>query len=575
MTVPSGADILALLDDLDRGKTADDLESLWLDFKPWHDARAEMRLAVEYAACFANADGGVVVFGVDDKAAGRSKAVHGVGPYNPDLWRRTIYDGTRPNLSVELEELPVPEGTGTLLIMRVAKGVSPPYGTSQGLFKKRVGKNCMPLDPQSFLSARVSTGAVDWSGQPAEGVVLGDLDPVEISRGRALLRKANPESPLLGVRDDEFLVGLGVVRRGKLTHAGLLLFGRADMIADLVPQHQVHYVYQTSPIAVSRNESLRAGLLNVLEQVERFFTGPVNPEHEVSVGLLKLRIPAFPLDAVREAVLNAVTHRDYLDTNDVLLRHSASELVVTSPGGFLANITPRNILRAEPISRNRTLAEAFEKLRLVERAGTGRLRIFIPALSYGKRLPEYETDGSRVTLRVFDGSFDERMARLVADWRAKGRGITLDALLILDFLRAHAFIDTLSASEVLQLPRAATRGMLDQLALPRSGILERRGGTAAATFHLTKAVAHDLLGKAAYSKIKGIDPIRYPEMVKAFVADFGSITPEECRELLGLGESQTARVQVSRLLRRWSNPDGFLRREGNPPKVRYFPVAER
>jgi len=128
----------------------------------------------------------------------------------------------------------------------------------------------------------------------------------------------------------------------------------------------------------------------------------------------------------------------------------ADQLVITSPGGFIAGITPENILRHEPVSRNRTLAEAFEKLRLVERAGIGRRRIFETMLAYGKKIPEYEADG-RVTLRIFDGSFDERTAALVARWRGEGREIGLDGLLILSFLRDHAFIDTLSAAKLLQL----------------------------------------------------------------------------------------------------------------------------
>lgn len=208
-----------------------------------------------------------------------------------------------------------------------------------------------------------------------------------------------------------------------------------------------------------------------------------------------------------------MTHRDYLDTNEALIRHMPAELVVTSPGGFLANITPKNILRAEPISRNRTLAEAFEKLRLVERAGTGRQRIFIPLLSYGKRMPVYETDGTGVTLRIFDGTFDERIALLVAKWRSEGRDIDLDGLLVLTFLRENAFIDTLTASHLLQFPRDVTRKLLDVLAQPQTGILERRGNTAAATYHLPKGVAKNLLGKAAYTKTKGLNPIRYAEMV--------------------------------------------------------------
>ena len=66
-----------------------------------------------------------------------------------------------------------------------------------------------------------------------------------------------------------------------------------------------------------------------------------------------------------------------------------------------------------------------------------------------------------------------------------------------------------------------------------------------------------------------MNPIRYAEMVKEFVHDHGSIPPKQCRELLGWGESATDRVEISKLLRKWSGPDGFLTREGSPPKVRY------
>jgi ATP-dependent DNA helicase RecG len=129
----------------------------------------------------------------------------------------------------------------------------------------------------------------------------------------------------------------------------------------------------------------------------------------------------------------------------------------------------------------------------------------------------------------------------------------------------------MAAADLLQLSRDDARGALDLLAQPKTGILERRGKTKAATYHLNKAVAKDLLGKAAYTKTRGVDPIRFREMVRQFVVDHGSMTPQECRELLGLGESQTAKVEVSRHLRAWSGPEGFLRREGKPPKVRYFP----
>jgi ATP-dependent DNA helicase RecG len=571
MSIPTNSEILALLDRLDR-EIADDLESQWLDFKPWNNSKDDMRLALEYAVCFANAEGGVVVFGVADKVRGRAVAIHGAKGYDLDVWRRGIYDGTRPNITAEVEELEVPEGTGRLLLVRVLAATGQVHGTVQGLYKQRVGKNCMPMDAQAFARSRVSMGVVDWSGEPAEGVAKEDLDPVEVARARNVLQRYRPESALLRVDDESLLVGLGALRHGRVTRAGLLLFGRESALVEHCPQHQVHYVYQTSETEVGRNDSFQCGLLQILERLAQTFTGPANPEQEVGVGLFKLRIPAFPVDVVREAVLNAVTHRDYGDPGEVLIRHTTRELVVTSPGGFLEGITPQNILRHEPVARNRVLAQAFEKLGLVERAGMGRRRIFIPMLEYGKRIPEYESNGGRVILRVFDGAFDERMAVLVAKWRGAGREVDLDGLLILSFLREHAFIDAARAAQLLQLPREDARGILDRFSQPRSGILERRGKTNAATYHLSKAVAQDLLGKAAYTKTRGTDPIRYAELVRQFVEDHGSITPQECRELLGLGESRTAKVDVSRYFKQWSGPAGFLRREGVPPKVRYFAI---
>ncbi len=93
------------------------------------------------------------------------------------------------------------------------------------------------------------------------------------------------------------------------------------------------------------------------------------------------------------------------------------------------------------------MAEAFEKLGLEERAGMGRRRICIPTLSSGKRALEYERDGMRVVLRIFDGAFDERMAILVTGWRGEGREIDLDALLLLTYLRENAFVDTVFRSQ--------------------------------------------------------------------------------------------------------------------------------
>lgn len=285
--IPTDSEILSLLDELST-KTADDLETQFLDFKPWTDAKADMKVAVEYAVCFANAKGGVVVFGVADRMRGRAMAIHGVTGCDLDVWKRGIWDSTQPHIEAEVHELVVPEGTGRLLVVRIPKGTEPPHGTTKGYFSQRVGKNCMPLDAASFARSRISSGALDWSGAET-ALMFRDLDPVEVARGKNILRGLRPESDLLKLSDEAFVQAVRGISNGRVTHAGLLLFGRVDMVRKICPQHQVHYVLQTSEVDVARNDSYQDGLLAVLGRIEQHFSGPMNPEYELEVGLSAAR----------------------------------------------------------------------------------------------------------------------------------------------------------------------------------------------------------------------------------------------------------------------------------------------
>ncbi len=562
MSVPDTAQILALLDRLD-SCIADDLESQFLDFKPWQGPKDDLKLACEYACCFANGAGGVVVFGVADKVRGRKQAIHGAKGYDLDAFRYGIFNGTRPGIEALVEEIAVPEGTGKILLVRVPEGAHKPYGTTAGLYKQRVGKNCMALDPVVFQRAQISSAAVDWSGAPAIGLGLQDLDPLQIERARQILRSKAPSSGLLELSEIEFLQGLEAVRDGRVTHAGMLLFARREVLARYCPQAQFHYVFHDSETTVARNDIDRLPLLEVVERMEHVFVGPLNPEREIELGLFKLRIPQFPIEGVREAVLNALTHRDYQNPGEILLRHSAKELVVTSPGGFVDGITPDNILRHEAVPRNRTLANALVKLRLVESSGIGRKRIFRSALVYGKRRPEYSTDGFSVTLRIFNQGAHEALAALIARLDAQGADVGLDELLVLDALRSQDFIDVSEAAQVLQTSRDDARRVLDGMSLPALGLIERRGHTASATFHLAKGIAKELKGKAAYTKTRGLNPVRYAEMVREYLRDHQTIRNRELRELLGLGDSPSAQVEASRYFKKWSEAEGFLDQHGN------------
>jgi type I restriction-modification system DNA methylase subunit len=82
--------------------------------------------------------------------------------------------------------------------------------------------------------------------------------------------------------------------------------------------------------------------------------------------------------------------------------------------------------------------------------------------------------------------------------------------------------------------------------VPPLSLIERKGHTASATFHLAKGVAKELKGKAAYTKTRGLSPVHYAEMVREYLKDHQKIRNAELRELLGLGDSPSAQVEASR-----------------------------
>jgi ATP-dependent DNA helicase RecG len=119
------------------------------------------------------------------------------------------------------------------------------------------------------------------------------------------------------------------------------------------------------------------------------------------------------------------------------------------------------------------------------------------------------------------------------------------------------------------LSREEARVVLDAMAEPVLGLLERRGHTHTATYHLAKGVATALKGKVAYTRTRGLNPVRYAEMVREYLKDHRSITNAELRQLLGLGASASASVEASRLLNKWSAADGFLDRQPPENRPRY------
>lgn len=559
MSRPGPIEVDALLAQLRAGKVADNLESETVEIKPFPKQRNELadRLR-EYAVCLANSQGGVLILGIVDKISG-PRAIQGCENYDIDEMKRMVYDGTKPPILVDIEEVATPEGM--VLVVRIPRSPSV-HATSTGRRLRRVGKDCQVVFPDQDIILEVEKGG-DYTSRFVHGVERDALDPVEIARLRNWLTRFQPGSDLLQLADDDLLGALELTRedqgRQRPTVAGVLTVGRDTAIRVALPQSEVQYWRFDDETEPEQTVQLRCGLLAMLERVAELIR-PFNSSVTVKDGLFEIPIPNWPEEVIREGLLNAVMHRSYTDDESINVRLYRTRLEIGSPGGFIGGVRPDNILTHEPRRRNRLLAEVLQRLGLVNRAGLGVDRMYRLLLSYGKQPPEYVADAHTVMLIVRDGSFDEAFARYVGRMNQAGHRWSVAELILLTYLAQHDKVDAREASQFIQ--RSATQAA-DTLQNMEGVFLDRFGMGRGTYYRLTRAVYDAMGAEARYTRHRGIEETRQRELILNHVREYGEIDNAKCQELCGLD-----RNHAYALLRSICD-QGFLEQVGERRGARY------
>ena len=435
------------------------------------------------------------MFGIKDKVIGRSNAILGV-PVEIDINRlkKAVYDSTDPKITPVFQELTVPEGTGRLLIMQIYPGL-PPYTDTKGRGKIRIGKDCQPLTGTLRRRVMVETGETDYTAIPLEGPVENYLSASAIERLRDVASREQAPEDLLNKSDQDLLSALGLVHNGKLLRAGLLLAGTSEAIKEYFPGYVWTYLPMISDTDYSNRADGTEAIPIAMERImDRIMTR--NPITTVRQGLFHFEIRTYPEIAIREALTNAFVHTDYRMYGPIMVKQFSDRLEISNPGGLPAGITPENILRHEPVSRNPTLVDALTRLRLVNRSNLGIRRMYHALLIEGKEPPVIIDEGEavRVILRAKELSVPFRM--FVAEESKKGRILSVEHLLIIQYLLRHPEIDTATAAKITQNSINDVREILSQMEL-QFGYLER-GGTGKGTYWILRYDLHRRLSLSGH-----------------------------------------------------------------------------
>ncbi len=516
------------------GRTADELESAVVDIKeepgrrvgdgsilpgsPYNDKVAE--LLAEAAACMANsAGGGALVVGVDDKTGRVTGA-----DTDPQWLRSRIYDLTDRKLTVQADR--VSAGGAQLLIIDVPQALEPvPY---RGKYQHRVDARCVPATRTELMGALFANLAADPSNMPSQTLITAIApSAVETLRGR-LADDGSPRAEL-PVRD--LLVRLGLVAEDgeHLNQAGeMLLAARREPAID--------YSYRHVPGGPSNVRIMEAGR-SLLEEV--LIVEARASDHilvtDITLGIQVHKVWAIPRRSLREALLNAVCHREWSLPGPTVVEHIGNQLRVTSPGGLIGGVTENNIITHHSVPRYRTLMNALRLIGLVEQEGVGVDMMFAEMIRIGSQPPVITAlPDPAVRIELYGQPVNENWYKLFADLDPPQARDDVDAALLV--WRAAQprtpFLTSESCAPLLQRARGDTETALRRVA-------EYRLTTPEAPLLSPVAVPRDTPAvwqlspqtKAALGLRPGPES---GEWVLAWARERGRISSAEYRELAGV-----------------------------------------
>ncbi len=346
--------------------------------------------------------------------------------------------------------------------------------------------------------------------------------------------------------DDEALDGvLGLTARQPdgsriPTLTGLLIIGRETSLRDLVPTHEFAFQVMAQE-SVRFNEFRRFPLLKALDWLATNFR-PYNPEQEIQIGLFRVPVPKVDMGAFREAIANALIHRDYHQLGAVHVRLEDEALVISNPGGLVDGVTLANLLTTEPRPRNPRLADAMKRIGIVERSGRGIDSIYRGLLRFGRPAPDYtRTNNNSVVLNLSTTKADVDFLRfVVGEENKQGTSLPIDSLITLAALKENK---RLSAEELaIHIQRDTSHAKKTLEILNEAGLVQAHGMTRNRTYTLALGLYQAAGHKAEYTRQKGFSVLQNEQLVLNYVADHGQITRADVIDLCRLTKDQASRL---------------------------------
>jgi ATP-dependent DNA helicase RecG len=388
---------------------------------------ADTELLAECLVALANGDGGLIVLGVDDD-----------GRPTTDIWDDEAEGALRA--AALLCRPPVPtQWQPVELAAKTLMGIYVPRSTDlhslqDGRVLVRSGRENRPLSGDEIRTLANSKNAADFEVEPVPGARATDLDP-GIIRDYLDRRAARGAAKVSSTEELLFEVG-ATDRDGNPTLTGILLFGKNPQA--FFPQSGVVFVRfpGTEPrgedggIGYGRRDEIGGTVARIVERAWNIIFEEMRVGAQVN-RLEREELTEYPRFAVREALVNAVAHRDYRITGRrIEIRMYADRLEIISPGGLPGYMTLDNLVE-EHFSRNPRLVNGLYQWGYIEELGLGIDQMIEEMVQSGHPPPQFRATPhlftvtlsnkrERAALPKWTHSMNERQTRALTYIRDNG-----------------------------------------------------------------------------------------------------------------------------------------------------------
>ena len=332
---------------------------------------------------FANASGGYILLGVDDHG-------HKVGVTNLNRMKSEIQSVARnldPPLGLDIEVV------DNVLVVTVPNGPSKPY-SANGLFYIREASNTQQMKRDEIREFFFREGLIRFDEQPClKFDMRRDFDS---KKYQAFKRAAGIPQNL---RRDDVLRNLQILDEEGMTNAGVLLFGKKVSKFFLQASVTCALFQGTTRTKVLDQSTFQGNIAENYQDAMSYLLSHLNTEYVIRGGPRE-EILELPEEALREALLNAIGHRDYRSTSYIQVHIFQDRVEIINPGGLVSGLKLKDLGRVSR-PRNLLLFSIMARMNLVEHIGSGIKRIREAMSDYRLKPPLIEADKDWFSMTFF------------------------------------------------------------------------------------------------------------------------------------------------------------------------------